>query len=154
MVYWSRFQDFLVYIEKSAICEKNSDGRGRFKIRCAGPHRGASMKNKAICFGIWCDDMQNRFQEKKKPYRYTDRKFGPSLSFPARSPPPLLYHTLTHLSSIIFKKKWRGLTLVLFLFFLKLLGVRTELAHQFVHISSPIITAFKAIHSINPFIIV
>ena len=25
--------DFLLYIEKSAIWEKNSDGRGRFKIR-------------------------------------------------------------------------------------------------------------------------
>lgn len=41
--YWSRprFWDFLLYIETSAICVKNSDGRGLLEIRCVWAARGA-----------------------------------------------------------------------------------------------------------------
>lgn len=60
-----RFWDFLVYIEKSAICEKNSDGRGRFKIRNVWAARGASMRSEAYVSGFDATICKIAFKRKK-----------------------------------------------------------------------------------------
>ena len=74
MVGESRFQDFLLYIEKSAICVKNSDGRGRFKIRKSRPDRGAS---KYVSFRICRAHIDLLEVREKLHMGCVDRKFGP-----------------------------------------------------------------------------